>query len=350
MNSMMRFALLVGLLVCGSCQGMPHQAQVKPIKIIFDTDMGSDCDDVGALALLHVYADMGQVNIIGCIYSSGKVPYGAGIIQAINIYYGRGEIPIGAYHGNDVGDPVDKMKAEELAKDTDRFGHTLVHRDDAEDMTHVNRRLLVAQPDNSVVYLTVGHTKGLYDLLVSEPDSVSALNGRDLIKQKVRRWIALGALRAINEPGTHRRDWNFSFNGTAPFTGYLVKHFPKPMVYVTAGDDVMTGKSLKQTPEDSIVRVAYTEWLANYSQKTLEDQRPSWDLAAVYYAVEGLGDYLTKAENGFLDFDINKGSLWLDSTKETGQTLVQQKKNIADAFAQYLNHMIARPPRLAQTK
>ena len=69
-----------------------------PVKIIFDTDMGSDCDDVGALTLVHVYADQGKAEILGCIYSSGKIPYGVGIIDAINTYFGRPDIPVGARH------------------------------------------------------------------------------------------------------------------------------------------------------------------------------------------------------------------------------------------------------------
>ena len=48
----------------------------ESVKIIFDTDMGSDCDDVGALALLNVYTGQGKAEILGCIYSSGKIPYG----------------------------------------------------------------------------------------------------------------------------------------------------------------------------------------------------------------------------------------------------------------------------------
>ena len=35
--------------------------------------MGSDCDDVGALALLHAYAELGEAEILGVIYSSGAV-------------------------------------------------------------------------------------------------------------------------------------------------------------------------------------------------------------------------------------------------------------------------------------
>ncbi len=348
MKSTACLAILIGLSLIGGCNWAQGQIRSQPIKIIFDTDMGSDCDDAGALALLHAYADMGRVRIIGTGYSSGKVPYGAGVVQAINIYYGRGDTPVGAYHGDDIGDPVDKMKAEELAKDTERFGNTIVHNKDAEEITRLNRKLLVAQEDDSVVYLTVGHTKGLHDLLVSRPDDVSPLSGRELVKKKITRWIALGALFAINEEGSYRKDWNFSFNDTAPYTKYLVDNFPKPMVFVTAGTDILTGKSLKQTPPGNIVRTAYTEWLTNYSQKTLDDQRPSWDLIAVYYAVEGLGDYLVEAPNGFLDFDIEKGSRWIQSKRQSGQTILIQKKNIKQPFSRYLNQMISLPPRQRQ--
>ncbi len=117
-------------------------ARGEPVRILFDTDMGSDCDDAGALAILHVYADRGLAEILGCIYSSGQVPYGAGVVQAINIYYGRPKIPIGAAHDDKVGDPVDKMTAEKLAKDTAAFGNTIIHRRDAEEMTALNRRRL----------------------------------------------------------------------------------------------------------------------------------------------------------------------------------------------------------------
>jgi hypothetical protein len=315
------------------------------VTIIFDTDMGSDCDDVGALALLHAYADMKKARILGCVYSSGKVPYGAGIVEAINVYYGRPDIPVGAYYGQDIGDPVDKMNAEKLVKDRSRFGHTIVHNRDAEELTRLTRRLLAGQEDNSVTYVTVGHTKGLYDLLVSEPDTVSSLDGMALVERKIKRWVALGALGANKGEGAYGKDWNFFFNGTAPYTKHLIERFPRPMVFVTCGTDVLTGKSLKTTPPGNIVRAAYEEWLRNYSGKTLDDQRSSWDLIAVYYAVEGLGDYLVSDGNGHLEFDSAKGCRWIRSTSKTNQTLIRQKAGTQTGFSDYLNHMIALAPR-----
>jgi len=334
----------LGVLLATSCAGDPLSVPPESLRIIFDTDMGSDCDDAGALAILHVYADRGQAEILGCIYSSGSVPYGAGVIEAINIYYGRPDIPVGAAHADAVGDPVDKMTAEKLAKDTAAFRNRIVHNREAEEMTALNRRLLAGQADRSITYLTVGHTKGLYDLLLSTPDATSPLSGHELVRKKLKRWVALGALGARNADRQHRKDWNFSFNRTAPYTKYLVENFPVPVSYVDAGEDVLTGKGLKTTPPGNIVRTAYRDWLWNYEKKTLDDQRPSWDLAAVYYAVEGAGDFLLEEGPGTLECDVEKGCRWVTGKRGNPQTFVSQKGGVSTTMADYLNALLAAKP------
>lgn len=281
-------SLVMGVLIFfTSCHKSQNSNSESP-KIIFDTDMGSDCDDAGALALLHAYADSGKAELIGCIYSSGAVPYGAGIIEAINIYYGRPAIPIGANHEKEVGDPVDKMQTEKLAKDTAAFKNTIINNRDAGEQTRVNRRLLAAAEDTSIIYLTVGHTKGLYDLLVSEPDDISPLNGYELTAQKIKKWVAMGAVGAKED---YSKDWNLFRNGTARYSKYLAENFPRPVYFSPSGAKVMTGSSLKNSAPGNIVRTAYRDWLWGIGKRTLDDQRSSWDLIAVYYAVEGLGDF-----------------------------------------------------------
>jgi hypothetical protein len=333
--------LLPGIL--GSCHRTPVREN-NPVRIILDTDMGSDCDDAGALALLHAYADSGMAEIVGCIYSSGKVPYGAGIVEAINIYYGRPDIPIGAYHGDEVGDPVDKMTAEKLARDTRAFGNRIIHNTDTDEQTRLNRRLLAKAEDHSITYITIGHTKGLYELLVSEPDEISPLSGYDLVLQKIDRWIALGALNAFNEGHYFVKDWNFFFNNTVVYTKYLVENFPRPSYFIDAGTHVMTGETLASTPKGNIVRTVYRDWLWEVFRKPLEYQRPSWDLAAVYYAVEGTGDYLEYGPAGWLELDMEMGCRWNQGSSDRPHFFVLQKKDTDDAFASYLNGMIGRMP------
>lgn len=320
-------------------------AYSQPVPIIFDTDMGSDCDDVGALALLNTYADQNKANILCCIYSSGKVPYGAGVIHAINTYYGRPDTPVGADHDTIFGDPVDKMTAEKLAKDTAEFHNTIIHNKDAGEQTQVTRKILSQQKDNSVVYITVGHTKALYNLLHSPPDSISKLSGYELASQKIKKWIALGALNADNTKNEYTKDWNFFFNKTANYTKYLVDSFPKPTVFIGCGTNVLSGKSLKNTPPGNIVRTAYRDWLWNVFEQTLDNQRPSWDIIAVYYAVEGVSSYLKTRSNGWLQFDAQKGCRWISNDNKRKHSYIILKDGMQDTFAAYLDKMISTTPK-----
>src|SRR5690606_30386111 len=104
------------------------QAQ-SPIKIILDTDMDSDVDDVGALAMLHTLADHQVVEILGITVTSDD-QYAVSCTDAINHYFGRPEIPIG----------VDKdVELKEFSKYTKEisadFEHDLTTHEQAEDAT-----------------------------------------------------------------------------------------------------------------------------------------------------------------------------------------------------------------------
>ena len=77
--------------------------EMNPKKIIFETDMCTDVDDVGALAVLHALADNGEAEILAISFNEVH-PSGAGTICAINTWYNRGDIPIGIY--KDVISPV----------------------------------------------------------------------------------------------------------------------------------------------------------------------------------------------------------------------------------------------------
>ena len=334
---------IIGVLFLTFCQTSEKNISEKPIKIIFDTDMGSDCDDVGALALLHAYVDDGKAEILACIYSSGKVPYGAGIIDAINTFYGRPEIPIGANYKADVGDSVDKMSAEKLAKDTSAFGNNIIHNFDTEEQTKLNRKILSEQDDHSVTYITVGHTKGIYDLLVSEPDSISPLSGMELVKNKIKRWIATGGVSQNEEYFNY--DWNYSRNGAAPYTKYVVEHWPTKAIFVQGGEKVFLGKNFKYTPPGNIVRTAYRDWLWWWGHKTLDDQRLSGDLIAVYYAVEGTKNTSLKSKGfGWLEVDSLGGTKWHKQPKNSNRELVVQIEGTDSLLAEYFGKLTARLP------
>jgi len=72
---------------------LPAQKKAKPIAIIFDSDMGPDYDDVGAITLLHAFEDSGYAKILATIAST-KYEGVAAIFNVFNTYFKRPDIII----------------------------------------------------------------------------------------------------------------------------------------------------------------------------------------------------------------------------------------------------------------
>ena len=68
------------------------------VRIIFDTDMAGDVDDVGALAMIHVLADREEIDLLACVVSSNN-RHSAPCLDALNTWYGRPDLPIGVAQG-----------------------------------------------------------------------------------------------------------------------------------------------------------------------------------------------------------------------------------------------------------
>lgn len=235
-------------------------------NIIFDTDIGSDCDDAGALAILNKLADKGEVNILGIVFSSNKNKYGIGVCDAINTYYGRGDLLLGQYKGIEVGDSLDHY-CKEIATAKNIYHHNVV--DSAMELVAAYKKILEKQPDTSVTIVSVGHPHGLLLLL---KDKVGAA----LIKQKVKGWIAM--TYTGNSPV---KDWNFGMNGAAVHIKELLKEWPTRVYFSSAGHDIITGnKKLPSTPVNNPVRKAYELW-----NNALTTGRSSWDQLTVLFAV-----------------------------------------------------------------
>ena len=55
-----------------------HAVNRQPVRLIFDTDMMGDVDDVGTVAVLHALADQGEVRILA-MGLSGKNPWSSAL-------------------------------------------------------------------------------------------------------------------------------------------------------------------------------------------------------------------------------------------------------------------------------
>jgi hypothetical protein len=311
---------------------MTAEAKV-PVRVILDTDMGSDCDDAGAMAVLHALADQGEVEILACIYSSEKNQFGPGCIAAINQYYGRGEIPIGAAKGDEVGDPRNDF-LEAIASNAQRYGHRVRTCDDVPDQVAVYRRALASAPDRSVTVISIGHTKGLLALLHSGPCDFSPANGHGLVALKVKEWVVMGGAFPVEE----RPGWNFGANGSARYSRALVAEWPGAVVFsgYEVGSDIITGPCLQGTPDDNPVKTAYRLW-----DNALENGRASWDQTAVLYAVRGTGEDWELCR-GRCEVEDDGRTTW--QVDECGPHAYLVKRRPAENLTLTIGDLMARPP------
>src|SRR4051812_11111497 len=66
----------------------------EPIRVIFDTDMWSDIDDVLALAMLHALHDRHEIKLLAVTISTDEA-WCAVYVDLVNTFYGHSQIPVG---------------------------------------------------------------------------------------------------------------------------------------------------------------------------------------------------------------------------------------------------------------
>ena len=86
---------LLGAVLLAACNGgrpATEVSEAQPVRLILDTDLGPDYDDVGAIALMHALADSGYVNVLATI-SSNKDERVVPCIEVLNTYFDRPDLP-----------------------------------------------------------------------------------------------------------------------------------------------------------------------------------------------------------------------------------------------------------------
>jgi len=127
------------LLLC-LFSSLGQTSAAAPVKVFFDTDMETDCDDAGALAVLHALADRGECEILATVVSVRDV-HSAATVDAVNTYYSRPHLPLGMVKGAGV---LEKSNfAARIATD---FPNRVKSSDDAPDATLTYRDVLEKQP------------------------------------------------------------------------------------------------------------------------------------------------------------------------------------------------------------
>jgi hypothetical protein len=334
---MMKCWFVMAVVMCGILAPVAHAEKAEPVSIIFDTDMDTDCDDMGAMAMLHALADAGEAKILATVVSS-HYPYSAPCVEAVNRHYGRGDLPIGAPKQKGASIHRGSRYAKAIAE---RYDTSLKTNDDADDAVDVYRRVLAAAPDQSVVVVTVGYVTNLRYLLTSKPDPHSDLDGMALVKKKVARWVCMGGRYPEHlDPAEYG---NFKPDPAAIVEA--AANWPTTIYFCGLGTEVGTGYSLDKTPADNPVRVAYKLYLGK------NPTRPSWDQTATLFAIRPNAAFWklrTKGSNHIFENGTNR---WVDEPDIERHVLIEYaaddaagKKRVVRQLTDTIEHLMTRPP------
>ena len=245
--------------------------------MIFDSDMGPDYDDVGAITLLHAFADSGYINILATVAST-KYEGVAAVFNVLNSYFRRPGLLIGVPKGKALG-----LKDNQHWTDTllSKYPHKIKKNDEVLGSSEVYRKTLASQPDKSVTIITVGFLTNLADLLQSSPDKYSKLAGKELVRKKVKQLVCMaGSFPSGNE---------FNVRMDATSSKIVFENWETPILCsgVEIGMKIKTGlplindRHIKNSPVKDVFRICIP--------LSPQDSagRMSWDQTAVLIAVKG---------------------------------------------------------------
>lgn len=254
-------------------------------NIIYETDMGNDIDDALALDMLYKQHLKGKINLMAVMLNKEGI-YPAEYIDILNTWYGVRKMPIGLSSRTTSSINVARNYTQAVCEMKNSQGLPLYKRSgrDCSQLplaSKLYRKILSRAEGNSVTIVSVGFSTNLALLLRTAGDDYSPLSGEELVKQKVKRLVMMAG---------HMENPNYAeYNvvNDVPSCQMVFDKWPTPIImspYELAEHLKYPGRSIQEdfgwTKHHPIVD-AYKVFLPK-----VED-RPTWDLTAVLYALEG---------------------------------------------------------------
>jgi inosine-uridine nucleoside N-ribohydrolase len=292
-------------------------ATAAPVKIIFDTDMGNDVDDVMALMMIHQLQARGACELLAVTVTKDHALAGP-FTDAINTFCGAPNTLIGTVR-NGATKEMGRFNMLADKKHPDGsfvYPHDLLTSEQAPEAVGLLRKLLAQQPDKSVRLVQVGFFTNFARLLDSPPDEASPLSGKDLIAQKVEFLSLMAGTFQTVEWRTRHLEYNVVQD--IPSAQKLAKEWPTPMVW--SGYEIGVACPF---PHQSVVEdMNYVEHHplkeAYYLYEAPPHNRPTWDPTALLYAIF--------PERGYFDLSP-KGNIGVLPDGETRFWLAKEGKD-----------------------
>lgn len=301
---------------------------MKPIRLILDTDAGSDCDDMMAMAYLAAAQKQGLVEPLAITYSFIS-PYGPAAIRAHLRSLNTEIPPLGAMPAEPEGkgDWYCRAVAEKFAEKEDYAP--------VPDAVSVLRRAL-ADSDGDVTLCAIGPMVNIAALLQSQADAISPLDGVSLVREKCSRLVLMAGDFRDLEDGTHKPEWNVKQRLEAAKATLSLCEPPIYFLPWEAAHTMITGKpAVEALGERTPLTLSFVKFFNSIG-------RSSWDPATLLWAIEGNGDFFRLTAPGTVTLDEAGGTYFTPTPDGKHYIIEINQKNgesFTDAQARVATHI-----------
>jgi len=344
------------------------QSAREPTRIIFDTDMWGDIDDVLALAMLHTLQDRGEARLLA-VTSSTDDRSTVSFIDALDTFYGHGDIPIGMVRNGVTAEQTikrfpsffspkgytDVLSGAVKPDGTLVFPRTMKRGRPAPEAVALLRKTLAAQPDGSVVIIQVGFSTNLARLLESKGDRISPLDGMSLVKRKVRLLSVMGGAYADREGRPlEASEPEFNCELDIPSARRLFDTWPTPLV--ASGFEIGKSMRINGAAVDRLfgyaryhpVSAAYHYVDGTYRTKDTPPgvlhNHATYDLTSVLYAIRPDDGYFSVSAAGRISIMPDGSSRFTARTGGTHRYLTMDDRQRARSL-EAMTLLASEPPR-----
>lgn len=285
-------AALAAVTTAAAAAPAPRPAPAKPVPLIFDTDIGNDCDDAMALAVIHALQNRNACRLLAVTLTNPD-PLAGRLIDAINTFYGRPDVPIGVNPQS----PVVHKESRFL-----KAAHDHPHDfDPAQSPAAVAllRRMLAAADDASVVIVQVGFFTNLAALLDSPADAASPLPGRELVQRKVKSLSLMAGAFALVRGQNYFLEFNVKYD--IPAAIKVARDWPTPAVW--SGAEIGEAVTFPARVVDNDFAYVPRHPIHDTYQlfRATPHERPCYDLTSVLEAVWPDRDYFALSVPGLVE-------------------------------------------------
>jgi inosine-uridine nucleoside N-ribohydrolase len=318
--------LIIGLLLIAS------QAPAEPVRLILDTDMGNDCDDALALAMIHALENRNEVRLLAVTITKDNRD-AAPFIDLVNHFYGRPDVPIGVVRNGKT--PEDRPMLKVPVERRDAHGNFVYPRrlqdgSHAPEAVELLTRILTEQPDASVTIAQIGFSTNLARLVATPA-------GRALTMRKVRTLYLMAGNFQKPQP-----EYNV-FTDADAFKD-LMKNWPTPMVF--SGFEVgllitypieSIEKDFAWAPDHPVVE-AYKVYVGK------PEDHPNWDSTAVLDAIRPARGYFDLSQAGNVALGEKNTTVFTPDEKGKCRFLIVKPDQVS-RVREVISALVSEPPQ-----